>query len=385
MISRRGFLQGLSGAVASALAKNTVAASSAGTIDVKALGAFGDGKLPDLRQLREAVRIAGERRGGATIFFPPGNYYLGGIGDSALLVARGLENVRFLGDRATISCRSAYGQSDMLQLAGCRNITIEGLKFRDHGFKREIDWLGAAAIRLANDGRVGCDNIDIKNCEFDSVLSAVVCRRPDDLSDRTRCRNIRLTDLRVARSYYGFNFQDNGDNVTGRGLRCSDVRRSYFPYGVSNHDIEIEAVNNATGYADVLIKCYHNDTVGIKVKVKSRGKRGGDAIVILDQQHERGRGTIRTVNLDLDVDDADCLLNAVVLIRSLDAKGRPERQTQSRWDDITIDGDVRACIRTSLIEIGTTSSTPGRMRIGPRLAKHPRLPKSFRGFMVDGI
>ena len=361
----------------SALRRNT-------TINVKNLGAFGNGKLPDVTQIREAVRIAAEQVGGATIFFPPGDYFLGAADDAVLLPVAGLRTVRFVGERATLSCRSVNGQSSMLQLAGCRDVVVEGLRFRDHGLNRNIEWLGAAGIRLANDGVIGCENIHIRDCAFDSVLAAVVCRR-DEERPRTRCRGIALTNLSVTRSYYGFSFQDNGDSVIARGLRCTDVKRSYFPYGISDHDIELDTSKNATGFTDVLIKCYHGDTKRITAKVRCRGKRGGDAVVALDQQHESGQGTIRDITLQLDVDDVDCALDAVILIRSFTPKARYEARTRNRWDNVSIDGDVKLCSMTKLIDVATIGATRGILRIGPTLAKNPRLPRNFPGFNVVGI
>jgi hypothetical protein len=349
------------------------------TIDVKALGATGSGKRSDLEYVRAAIETAGRQKGGATVFFPPGEYFLGTASDALLVGITKLRDVSFIGDRATISCRSISGSSSMLHLAGCRNIKLDGLAFRDYGLKREINWLGAAAIRLANEGEVPCEQVDIRNCTFDSVLSAVVCRSFDGMA---ACRGITLTDLSVKHSYYGFSFQDTGNDVVARGLHCQDVKRSYFPFGVSNHDIELDTRDNATGFTDVLIKCYHNDTAALRVKVKCRGKRSGDAIVALDHQHELGRGTMRDIQIELDVDDADCRLDTVLLIRSFDPKARVERETGNRWENIAIEGDVRICDRTKLVDIATVSRTPGKLAIGPRLLRNPRLPKTFAGFVV---
>jgi hypothetical protein len=200
---------------------------------------------------------------------------------------------------------------------------------------------------------------------------------------RGKARGLKLTNLAVTRSYYGFNFADSGDDVIGRGLTCDDVQRSYFPYGVSNHDIELDTRNNATGFTDVLIKCYNKDTSNLRVKVKCRQKRSGDAIVALDHEHVTGRGTIRNISLDLDIDDADCRLNAAILIRSFDPNHRQESSTTNRWDDITFDGDIRICSRTKLFEIASIGRQPGKLHIGPRLAANPRLPVTYPGFQVE--
>jgi hypothetical protein len=377
MFSRRRFV--VAGAALITAAGLPARAQSKPTIDVKKLGAFGDGKLPDLRQLRRACEMAAEHPGGATVYFPPGEYYMGAADGAELLQITNLQNVRFVGERATISCRTVNGTPAMFVLAACRNVTIEGLTFRDHGLRRE-ERMGAHAISFVNNGSVrGPENTIIKDCRFESVLSGIVS---DNEGNRPggRARGITLTNITVARSYYGFNFADNGDDVTGRGLQCDDVHRSYFPYGVSHHDIELDTRNNASGFTDVLIKTYKRDTYALKVKVKCRAKRSGDAIVALDNQHEKGQGTIRNIRLDLDIDDVNCTLNTAILIRSFDPQARAETTTTNRWDDINIDGDIRICEKTKMIEVATVARSPGKLHIGPRLAKNPRVPRSFPGF-----
>jgi hypothetical protein len=378
MISRRRFLGVAGCAAATTLARDT-RAQRRPTIDVKALGAAANGRTSDLEYVKAAIERAARSPGGATVYFPRGEYFLGTASDSLLVGSTRTRDVSFIGDEATLSCRSLKGSSSMLFFGGCRNVKVEGLAFRDYGFNRDVNWLGAAAIRIANDGPTPCENVEIKDCTFESVLSAVVCRSFDRAA---ASRGITLANLAVSRSYYGFSFQDSGNDVTGRALRCRDVKRSYFPFGVSNHDIELDTRDNATGFTDVLIKCYHNDTASIKVSVKCRGKRSGDAIVALDHQHELGRGAMRDIQIELDVDDADCRLDTVVLIRSFDPGARVEKETGNRWDNIAIDGEVRICERTKLLDIVSVSRTPGTLAIGPRLARNPRLPKSMPGFVL---
>lgn len=350
------------------------------TINVKDLGAFGTGKLPDLAQLRAAIQAASERSAGATILFPRGEYFLGAADETTLLDASKLRNVSFIGEQATISCRSVNGLSNMLTLTGCHNVRIEGITFRDHGFNRKSD-LGAFAIRLASEGPLGCENVLIQDCRFESVIAGLICREWDPKSARSR--GVRLVNVSVRHAYYGLNFQHDGDDVTARGLRCDDVRRSYFPYGVSRHDIELESINNSTGFTDVLISCYRRDTTNIRVKLKCRAKRGGDAIIYLDHQNEVPGKVIRNITLDLDIDDVDCKLDAAISFRAMDARHNTEKVTNRQWQDIRIDGQVRICDKTKLFDIQSVSRTPGALYIGPSLARNPRLPRTFPGFIAE--
>lgn len=377
--TRRRFLSSAAALAPATALISSARAQTSPTINVKNAGASGNGKQTDLQHVRAAIEQAIARGKPATVFFPRGEYFLGSADNSYLLGISKAQGLRLTGEQAVISCRSVNGQSSMLVLAGCRNMTVEGLTFYDYGLNRDVNWLGAGAIRLTNEGHAACENIEIRDCAFRSVMNAVACRTFETAS---RCTGITLDNLSVSRSYYGFVFQDNGDRLSGRRLRCEDVKRSYFPYGVSTHDVDLETYNNTTGFTDVLIKCYHNDTTGLRVKVKCRGKRGGDAIVALDQQHESGRGSISNVSVELDVDDVDCGLDTVVLVRSFDPRGSVERKTANRWDEITLDGTAEICARTKLIDIVTTGSVPGRLHLGPRLARHTRLPAQFPGFIV---
>jgi hypothetical protein len=94
---------------------------------------------------------------------------------------------------------------------------------------------------------------------------------------------------------------------------------------------------------------------------------------------------MRDIQIELDVDDVDCRLDTVVLIRSFDPQARVEHETGNRWDNIALDGEVRICDRTKLLDIVSTNRAPGRLAIGPRLARNPRLPKSFPGFVLSPL
>jgi hypothetical protein len=91
---------------------------------------------------------------------------------------------------------------------------------------------------------------------------------------------------------------------------------------------------------------------------------------------------MRNIRLDLDIDDVDCALNTAILIRSFDRRAQQESVTTNRWENIYIDGDVKICDKTKLIDIATTPRTNGTLQIGPKLARNPRLPWRFPGFDV---
>jgi polygalacturonase len=377
-VSRRRFL-----AAATALATQSVwsaRAQSRPTIDVKKLGASGNGKTSDRAAVRRAVELAARERGGATMYFPPGEYYLGAAEDDDLIVLKNLENIRLVGERATLSCTTYRGRPGLVVIAGSRNIAVEGLAFHDRNLDRD-ETMGAYAISVIGDERRrGTQNLQVSDCSFDSVLGAV-CTHGDE-GRAPPVRGITLKNLSIRHAVWGINFSDSGDELTGRGITCVDVERSYFPYGVSHHDIELDIRDNHTGFTDILISCYWKDTKNLRVKFKSRGKRTGDTIVNMDHQNYTPGPMIRNVSIDADVDDADCRVFAAIQFRAMTRSRQVEAVTDRRWDAITLDGDLRICERTKLIYQESINRTPGTLTIGPRLARHPQLPKSFPGFRV---
>lgn len=382
---RRAFLTSLLGIAAAECTnrRSALAVGGAGddgrVIDVKSFGAKGDGRQIDLPATRAALAAAssGGRR---TIFFPPGDYYLGDPAGAPLLVLRDRTELALTGRDATLSCKSRQGINAILRLEGCQAVRIEGLNFQDRGLNRQINWLGAVAVELATSDLRGCEAIEVARCHFDSVLSAVTCKVGD-----YRTSAVRLTDLVVSRSYYGFNFQNNGDHVVGRRLHCNDVKRAYFPYGVTDHDVQLVAENNATRFTDVLLKCYTRETSDIRVQITSRGKKGGDCIVALEQQHEKSQGVMRDIHVALDAKISDCSVQNVVLIRALNAAGKVEADTASRWDNIFLDGNIEVCDATEIVHVATKAKQVGHLFIGSRLAANVRLPEVFPGFVTQGL
>src|SRR5581483_3541516 len=146
----------------------------------------------------EALRAAAGHPGGATVYFPPGEYYLGAVAAAPFAGITGARNVRLIGERATISCRTLGGISSMITFAGCRNIAVENIAFRDHGLDRD-NVSGAIALSLTDDGNNGSEDIEVRDCRFESVLTAVRCRTFDD-ARQARVRGIVLSGITVSRS-----------------------------------------------------------------------------------------------------------------------------------------------------------------------------------------
>lgn len=355
----------MSGALALSFGRTSSAKAPGLIVSVLDHGARGDGRADDTAAIAAALARAALFPG-SRVEFPRGTYRLAHDPKGELLALNGLREISLVGDGAQLVCDTPRDVTSMLKLTDCEDVTIEGLGFRDAGADRTVEWRGAVAIYLTGYGTSGNRNIRIARCRFDNVVSALTV---SDGGGR-RATNLVLSDLQIDRSYYGLNFQNNGDDVVATGIRCNDVRRAYFPYGVANHRIELDATNNATGFTDVLIKCYGRATSNLAVKLHCRGKRGGDAIVALDQQHASDWGLIRDIDIALDVADTDCRLNSVVLMRALSSEGKTLARTRSEWRNVTLSGTVDYCAaNTQMLTIGTQVLRPTTIAMDTELAR----------------
>ncbi|HWO42678.1 MAG TPA: glycosyl hydrolase family 28-related protein [Candidatus Eisenbacteria bacterium] len=340
-------------------------------------GAKADGITDDRPAIAAAIRLAAQKPG-ARVLFPRGIYRLKHVAGGELLALRGISDLVIHGDNALLSCNTPEGTTSIFKLTDCENVTIEGLAFHDEGADRAVKWKGAVAIYLTGYGNRGNRRIRVEDCSFNNMLSALMV---NDRGGR-RAGEIRLQALDIRAGYYGLSFQNNGDNVFATGIRCNDVKRSYFPYGVTNHHVELAADNNATGYTDVLIKCYGRETANLAIKLRSRGKRSGDAIVALEQQHPNDRGMIRDVRIDLEITADDCGLTNVIVMRALTPEGKVLRATRSRWQNIRLQGHVEYCENsTRLLYAGSVPDKVGTLVMGPPLFAQVD-PAQVRGFKL---
>ena len=331
--------------------------------NVRDFGARGDGVTNDTQAIRRAL-LEATRAPGSDLRFPAGRYWLGELTrPTELLPIDGARDFRLLGENSTLSCRSTTGISTFFIFSDSTNVAISGFRFRDDGLDRSVTWQGAVSIRLSGDGNIGCSGFTVSDCSFETVLSALTVE-----GEQSEVGNISLNNLSVVRSYYGLNFQNNGNHVRGSGLSFNDMRRSYFPYGVDDHNLTFTSGNHGTGSTDILIKCYSKQTTNIVINATLSGYRGVEAIVSFEQQTADDIGVISGVRLNLDLSDADCSVDNVFLFRSIAPNGSIKASTRSVWRDIGLDGSFAFCgASTRFVSAPSAPSELTSIRIGSRL------------------
>jgi hypothetical protein len=69
-------------------------------------------------------------------------------------------------------------------------------------------------------------------------------------------KNFSVINADLYAVFYGLNFQGSGDNFFGRGIHGDQMGRIYFPWNVSNHDVELSCNGSISSFVNVHVKVY---------------------------------------------------------------------------------------------------------------------------------
>lgn len=240
--------------------------------------------------------------GGGWILFPSGTYKLSAAGTYGHIELSNLDNVFFLGFGAKLVSDLQDDSRNIFDIDGCRNITIDGLDVSGT-FARSLSTVttqGVGFIKLRSNTR-DSNSITVRNVRASNVYGFAFCSL-DNVSYRVR--GISIDNCLAVDGYYGINFQNNGDLLSVRNFRTYRFVRTYFPYGVTNHDVQYES-RDGDVFTDCLIKAYAYDTTDIRVKATIIGNTSNDSHVTIESQHTvAGQPTPAKVkNVQLDIDD----------------------------------------------------------------------------------
>jgi hypothetical protein len=337
-----GFIQSGTGAVA-----RTVLSKLRDAVSVTDFGATGDGVTDDRPAIQEAVDYL-QSIGGGTLLFPPGTYLLvtwsataGGLAGAHVSMTN-YTNISFVGYGALLkSTQEYYGA--IFFMDGCRNMSFEG-------FNCETPFVrtpGSATITTNGSYPFIClsetrdsNNISIKNMRAANVYGFCRCSTTDPTSIY-RVRGLSIDNVLTINAYYGLNFSDNGDLVNVRDFRLVNGIRTYFPYGVANHDIQYTSTNNDY-FTDCLIKAYSRDTHDIRVKCTIVGNTSVDAHCTIESQHDPVAQPIpaKLYNIFVDYDDLQSPATPTKSLRFAYFRNATETATSANnlFDNVTFRG-----------------------------------------------
>jgi hypothetical protein len=230
-MKRRGFLFGGWAAVLSGLPGCARAASAVLYVeDYRARGAS------DRQTIARAIEALAARGGGILEFEPARTYRVGRVeaGDN-VFVLRDIHGAELRGNGAKLLCETVAGQTHMFVVQRCTDLRLAGFRGADEGADMRVEWKGMHFIQLETTAGP-ISRISIENVAVDGAVALFSCT---GLADSPRASGISLKNLTAQNCYYGLSFQENGDDVVGN-LTSVNCRRTYFPYGVRRHRIELD-------------------------------------------------------------------------------------------------------------------------------------------------
>ena len=366
LLSRRRVLAALIGLP---LARRALEASSleeastaplVADVSVKDFGALGNGKTNDRSAIRKALKVSNR------VLFPAGIYYLGELskGEVAFELGDFGKNAALLnaGPVSFLFNTTDRSITQIFSLSAVNDCEIGDFAFEDLGGDNMHSWRGAIAFFLNSEAK-SSTNIRFGSIYGKRLVSPVSIRGKSSLY---RVRGIRIDKITCVECFYGFNCQDNGDDVDIGLISTEGCRRSYFVYGVRDHKVSIESRQGKASTSDVLIKRYKFDTSGIALRYLCLDSKieAPNGLVALDQQPEPGTapGRITDVHLDLDIRMPTSSAYPV-LLRSYTSDGKEETDgTRSVWGPISVTGKV-ITKATDVIHMTTRATTRGSLRV----------------------
>ncbi|MDQ8757223.1 hypothetical protein RCO27_13405 [Sphingosinicella sp. LHD-64] len=236
---------------------------------------------------------------------------------------------------------------NLFYLAHYRNLRIENLSAVDTGFRDTSD-TGAKFI-VVDAGQRDSVDITLDNVAGERLVSFIQLQgRPGG----PRVRGVRIMpNCRATRVFYGLACLNQGDDVSG-GFSTHNSGRSYFPYGVRNHSLDIRVHHQGAGYGPaaetaILIKCYGPTTSRIRLHAEFSGTlASGGSCVTLEHQHDPAGSPSIIEDIDLRITIApgttDPNNSHRVALRTLTPADREETgRTRNIWRRIRIAGILR--------------------------------------------
>jgi len=297
------------------LCARSLANRFADVVNVKDFGADNTGATDCVPAINDAITFA-KSKGGGVIFFPAGTYTVTATslynGFTCHFPIEDANSIDFVGYGAVLNSTVAGGGGilgnavSLFYLNGCRRINFEGFDILGT-FSRTLNIVNIYSIVCFDLWSTTRDSesISVKNCRLQNVYTAL--RVPPNNLNSYRVRTIYFENVFCFNGYYGINCQENGDNLTATNFRTNRFIRSYFPYGVSNHNVSYMSYNGDV-FTDCLIKAYKNNTTNINVKAVIIGNTSTDAHVAIETQHDPSTQPIpaKLQNIVVNIDDIQC-------------------------------------------------------------------------------
>lgn len=219
------------------------------------------------------------------------------------------------GNGATIKTNTTANQYyNVLYIFNYRKLTIRNLHYTDTGYLTRVGLgnvgtAGGKFIVVDNDGVSENNGLTIDNCSATEALSFFSCQG-DYPANRTQ--NVLIKpNCRADDVFYVINAQNNGDGIKG-GITASNPGRAYFPYGVTDHDLDIKIFHDgvAEGATSMcLIKRYARNTSNIRLRLTVSGSMGKHTTLVTCEHSNTDGAASRIDGVDLEINVASGTLD----------------------------------------------------------------------------
>lgn len=270
---------------------------------VTAFGAIGDGVTDDTAAINKAITQV-NTDGGGTIWFDGVYRLTENTGSStATRFTITSDNVTLIfSERTKFLIKSDSGITQVFTLIGVSN-------FRSIGTLRVVSdattpfssfgSYGAKALSIQNVVGVDSTNINIDKVHLTRGSGGVFI--VNQSGSTTRTTGVTINEIVTIDGTYGFNCQNNGDNVQIGMLRTVGAYRSYFCYGVTKHLVNMRVESPYSSATPINISRYSAAEGGSAVNtsditIDMMVADGAAASVLATLRHLGDGGSSQSIN-----------------------------------------------------------------------------------------